>query len=59
MDDDDAENTEVVFNWNFSRTKDHRMIEVVRDIWRSSGPLPLLKHCQLEQTIKEDILVDF
>ena len=38
---------------------DHRMVEVGRDLWRSSGPTPLLKHGHLEPVAQDYVQMAF
>ena len=42
-------------NWfiEFRTVQSHRMVDVGRDLWRSSGPTPLLKQGQLEPVAQD------
>jgi len=52
-----------VRGWNFSDTEglleNHRMVEVVRELWRSSGSPPLLRQGHLEQVTQAYVQMAF
>ena len=43
----------------YSHCLNHRMVEVGRDLWRSSGPNPLLKQGHLEPVAQDHVQMAF
>lgn len=55
---DQRGHTEILTGQSTTETQNHWMVEVVRDLWRSSGPPPLLKQGHLEEVAQDLVQTD-